>query len=315
MPINFGATTVLGVEDMGGTTVLSAPSAAAPKPSPYLLRRKNNERIPLNKPVFRIGKEKSYVDYFIGDNTAISRSHCNIHTDNGEYYIEDGENLRSENWRNRMFQLFAMNSLIKDSKELRDRILYERIPSGEIYLTTVVEAMRDNCVLEMTYQGFAKKEPSTFLVEPYCIKMFKQRWYMVARSPYLDKIRVYSLDRILELETDKEKKFKLPRTFDASVYFDECFGVIAGDGTNVENVKLKVSVEQANYLRSLPLHRSQQELERTDTYSIFHFRVRPSYDFQQEILWHGEEMEVLEPLWLREEIAGKIEKMWNKYKS
>ena len=91
----------------------------------------------------------------------------------GEYYIEDSENLRSENWRNRMFQLFAMNSLIKDSKGLRDRILYEPIPSGEIYLTTVVEAMRDNCVLEMTYQGFAQKEPSTFMVEPYCIKVRK----------------------------------------------------------------------------------------------------------------------------------------------
>lgn len=98
---------------------------------------------------------------------------CNSH---GEYYIEDGENLRSENWRNRMFQLFAMNSLLlKDSKELRDRILYERIPSGEIYLTTVVEAMRDGCVLEMTYQRFAKTEPSMFMVEPYCLKMFKQR--------------------------------------------------------------------------------------------------------------------------------------------
>ena len=137
---------------------------------------------------------------------------------------------------------------------------------------------------------------------------------MVARSPYLDKILVYSLDRIIGLEQDKEKKFKLPQTFDASGDYDECFGVIVGDGTNVENVKLKVSVGQANYLRSLPLHHSQQELERTDTYSIFHFWVRPSYDFQQEILWHGEEMEVLEPLWLREEIAEKIEKMWNKYR-
>ena len=89
MPINFGATTVLGGEDMGGTTVLSAPSAAASKPTPYLLRRKNNERIPLNKPVFRIGKEKSYVDYFIADNPAISRSHANIINREGNFFIVD----------------------------------------------------------------------------------------------------------------------------------------------------------------------------------------------------------------------------------
>ena len=88
MPINFGATTVLGMEDMGGTTVLSAPTPAA-KPSPYLLRRKNNERIPLNKPVFRIGKEKSYVDYFIADNPAISRSHANIINREGDFFIVD----------------------------------------------------------------------------------------------------------------------------------------------------------------------------------------------------------------------------------
>ena len=88
MPINFGATTVLGGEDMGGTTVLAAPTAAA-KPNPYLLRRKNNERIPLNKPVFRIGKEKSYVDYFIADNPAISRSHANIINREGDFFIVD----------------------------------------------------------------------------------------------------------------------------------------------------------------------------------------------------------------------------------
>ena len=197
---------------------------------------------------------------------------------------------------------------------MKDRILLENIPSGQEFLAEIIEAMKNGHSLNITYRSFEREKSNTFVVEPYCVKLFKQRWYMVARSPYLEKILVYSIDRIIGLETDKEKKFKLPQTFDASVYFDGCFGVIAGDGTNVENVKLKVSVGQANYLRSLPLHRSQQELERTDTYSIFHFWVRPSYDFQQEILGHGEEMEVLEPLWLREEIAGKIEKMWNNYR-
>jgi predicted DNA-binding transcriptional regulator YafY len=97
------------------------------------------------------------------------------------------------------------------------------------------------------------------------------------------------------------------------VYFDECFGVIAGDGTNVENVKLKVSAGQANYLRSLPLHHSQQEIQQTEEYSIFELRIRPTFDFYQEILRNGEDVEVLEPLWFRKEIAGIIEKMWNKY--
>ena len=230
------------------------------------------------------------------------------------YYIANAEELKTGNIRNWLLNTISVSNLLIDNQHMKDRILLENIPSGQEYLADIIGAMKKGYCITMTYQSYWRDDGNTFTVEPYCVKLFRQRWYMVARSPYLDKIRVYSLDRILELETDKEKKFKLPRTFDASVYFDECFGVIAGDGTNVENVKLKVSVGQANYLRSLPLHRSQQELERTDTYSIFHFRVRPSYDFQQEILWHGEEMEVLEPLWLREEIAGKIEKMWNNYR-
>lgn len=86
-PISFGETTVLGSAS-GETTVLNACAASA-APKPHLIRIKNNERIMLNKPVFRIGKERSYVDYFVGDNTAISRSHANIITRDGSYFILD----------------------------------------------------------------------------------------------------------------------------------------------------------------------------------------------------------------------------------
>ena len=90
MPVtgDFGETTVLGVGMAAGeTTVLGA--AQAQIVSPYLLRLKNNERIQLSKPVFRIGKERSYVDYFISDNTAVSRSHANILIKGTEFYIVD----------------------------------------------------------------------------------------------------------------------------------------------------------------------------------------------------------------------------------
>ena len=84
---SFNETTVLSPAMMGGeTTVLNVNPMM---PDPCLTRVKTGERISINKPVFRIGKEKSYVDYFIADNTAISRSHANIHTENGEYFIED----------------------------------------------------------------------------------------------------------------------------------------------------------------------------------------------------------------------------------
>lgn len=87
--MNFGETTNLDMLRNGGTTVLN-PSMRNPQMiSPNLIRMKNNEKIIINKPVFRIGKEKSYVDYFVSDNTAVSRSHANIITRDSKYYVMD----------------------------------------------------------------------------------------------------------------------------------------------------------------------------------------------------------------------------------
>lgn len=86
---NFGETVVLNGGMSADTVVLNAGMLENKIASPYLVRSKNNERIPINKPAFRIGKEKSYVDYFIGDNSAISRSHANIVTRDGRYYVVD----------------------------------------------------------------------------------------------------------------------------------------------------------------------------------------------------------------------------------
>lgn len=86
---NFGETTVLGGGTIGETTVLTVSNNPAQMIAPHLIRKKNNEKISLNKPVFRVGKERSYVDYFIGDNTAISRSHANFISRDGEYFVVD----------------------------------------------------------------------------------------------------------------------------------------------------------------------------------------------------------------------------------
>lgn len=87
--VNFGETTILGGGPIGETTVLNAGMQQSNAPIPHLIRQKNNEKIMIDKPVYRIGKERSYVDYFIGDNTAISRSHANIISHEGQYFVED----------------------------------------------------------------------------------------------------------------------------------------------------------------------------------------------------------------------------------
>ena len=229
------------------------------------------------------------------------------------YYIQNADELRSGSMRSWLFNTLTVSNLMMDSVSIKDKVLFEEIPDGEQYLPNILEALKKNQVLGMTYQSFTHDEANTFEVEPYCLKAFKQRWYLVARSPYYNKIMIYSLDRVKWLELS-EKTFKYPKSFNAKDYFDDCFGIIADQRVKVETVKLKVSAGQANYLRSLTLHQTQKEIERTDEYSIFTVRLRPTFDFRQEILSQGSDIEVLKPKWFRDEIAEIAKNMWNKYK-
>ena len=231
------------------------------------------------------------------------------------YYIANANELKGGNIRNWLLNTISVSNVLIDNQHMKDRILLEEIPSGQEYLSSIIEAMKKGLLINMTYQSYWRDESNTFTVEPYCVKLFKQRWYVAARSPYYNEVMIYSLDRILHLEVLADEQFKMPDSFNPTDFFNEYYGVIIDSDFDVEKVKLKVSASQANYLRSLPLHHSQQEIQTTDEYSIFELRIRPTFDFYQEILHNGEDMEVLEPLWLRKEIARKIEKMWDKYKS
>ena len=198
-------------------------------------------------------------------------------SDGDRYYIENREVLEDD------LSTMSVNNTLLDNKALSDRILLESIPSGQYFLATVMEAMKKSKILEITYKGYWKEHENTFKVAPYCVKLFRQRWYMVGNSVYENKIRIYSLDRVLEAKPTSEP-FVYPKDFSPEAFFEGCFGVIRGDGTQIETVKLKVSANQANYLRSLPLHPTQKELVHTDEYSIFSVEVRPTFDFQQELL-------------------------------
>ncbi len=229
------------------------------------------------------------------------------------YYIQNAEELKSGSLRSWLFNTLTVSNLMMDSVSIKDKILFEEIPDGEQYLPVILEALKKNLVLGMSYQSYTRDEANTFEVEPYCLKAFKLRWYLVARSPYYDKIMTYSLDRVKWLGLT-DKNFKYPKNFNPEEFFEDCFGIIADQKVGVETVKLKVSAGQANYLRSLTLHQTQKEIKRTDEYSIFTVRLRPTFDFRQEILSQGCDIEVLEPKWFRDEMAEISKHMWNKYK-
>ena len=221
------------------------------------------------------------------------------------YYIEHAEDMERGGVRTWLLNTFAVNHLINESHHLKRRILFEEIPSGQRFLTQIIEAMRDNKTLEMSYQSFWNETAHTFEVAPYCVKVFRQRWYVLACSTSDDRLRIYALDRIRELRTS-EHLFVLPEDFDPQAYFVDSLGVVVDGNCKPERVRVRVLGIQRQYLRTLPLHASQQETEITDNSSVFEFYLRPTFDFEQELLTHAAntdgQIEVLQPQWLREEM-------------
>ena len=242
-----------------------------------------------------------------------------VNENRGEYryFIENEEDISKNGLRSWLYNTFCVSNVLANSQSIKDRVLLEYVPSGQEYLQTIIEAMKENRMLNITYHSYWKDEENNFDVQPFCVKLFRQRWYLVARSTYTYYYnkgpRIYSLDRIHSLRTTDET-FEMPKDWSAKDFFEGCFGIIADQRIELQTIKLKVSAGQANYIRDLKIHDSQDEIERNEEYSIIKYCLRPSYDFIQEILWNGETMEVLEPLSLRKEIAGIISRMNEKYR-
>ena len=232
------------------------------------------------------------------------------------YYIENADDLEQGSIEKWLLNTYAVTNSLIESKSIKNRILLEEIPSGREHLASIIDAMKKNRFIHITYYNYWREDEREHYLKPLCVKLFRQRWYMVGRKWPANEDRVFCLDRIRNFRLSSHS-FEYPENFKPKEFFDGCFGVITEKSCKIEDVVLKVSARQANYLRDLPMMpgEAQQETERTDGYSIFKLRVRPTFDFQQELLWNRDEMEVLEPLWLRKEMAGIIERMWDKYQN
>lgn len=207
-----------------------------------------------------------------------------------------------------MLHTLCLNNVLHENADMKDRIFMEKVPSSERFLTDIISAMRDFRVIRLCYQSFRHPEPFCFNVRPYCVKYFKQRWYLLGDSDL--GLRIYSLDRFVDME-ELEERFEIPKGFDVEEYFGNYFGVIIGE--EPEDVKIRVVPDQVKYFRTLPMHGSQRETAQEDGSSVFSYHIAPTFDFVQEILSHGADVEVLEPAELRESIADIIAGMASRY--
>lgn len=134
------------------------------------------------------------------------------------YYIENPEDIDDDDLKKWMLDSFAVSNLIHEHLSLKGRILVNQIPSAHQHLGILLEAMKENRIVTITYCAFNKTKSHTFSIAPYCVKLFEGRWYVLAHNIQYNDIRTYGLDRIEALEIE-DGTFKLPQTFSGAEYF------------------------------------------------------------------------------------------------
>lgn len=223
-----------------------------------------------------------------------------------KYYISNPEELCSDSIGGWMFSTLAVHGVLADSAAVKDRVVLEEVPAGEEFLHTIIHAIKSNRKVLMRYQRFGAEEQQR-TVEPYAIKLFQRRWYMLAFTGR--HYATYALDRMLSVDTTDDE-FKMPPCFSPQAYFEEYFGVLT-DETPMQHVVLRAHGWTPNYLRTLPLHHSQRQLESGTSasgrnYTDFSLDIRPTADFLGQLLFYGDGIEVLSPQPLREQMRQKI---------
>lgn len=236
---------------------------------------------------------------------------CDRHGDK-TYHIANGESLTPDGAMGWLLNNFTISNVLDQFKDIKHRILFEKIPSGQDFLETIATAMREGLVIQLNYQSFGMSAPAIHEVEPYCLKIYKQRWYLLGRNVKRDVMRTFALDRIKGIEFT-DKKFYLPDSFDAEKYFEDTIGITIEKNCNAQIVEIQATNGAENYLRSLPLHFSQKEYSTDSCGAKFKIFAQPNNDLIQELLRHGEDVTVISPKWFRDKFQDIVNKMSNNY--
>ena len=232
------------------------------------------------------------------------------------------DNNESIGW---LVNTFTVNSLLSLGKErLSGRVSVEEIPSGQKYLTAIMQAMEDGKELEIVYGKYSSDSSETLHVQPFAVKEHEKRWYLVAfcheragadrRNDDINAWRVYGLDRITSLQVT-DASFRMPKDFDVDGIFSQSYGIyFPKAGQKPVTIRFKVTDEEARYLRDLPIHRSQvEENAAKGDGRIFRIRVIPNRNLTMEFCRHAGRLEVIEPEEVRLSVKEELEKAYKQY--
>lgn len=227
-----------------------------------------------------------------------------------EYYIEqDDESTRSvTEW---LLNSASLNEVLSGAHDVSDRIFVENVPSAREHLDVAISALRSHQRIRFDYHPYTRTLPTVgVVIEPYFLKLFKQRWYVVGHNVAEDRIKTYALDRMANV-TILSETFADDPLFDFQNYFRDSYGIVVTQ-SEPRKVVLKAEPRQAKYFRALPLHPSQYETI-SDSFSLFTYHIRLTDDFLAELLSYGPKIEVLEPPELRAMLRDSLRRTLDYY--
>ena len=228
------------------------------------------------------------------------------------YYIKNPEILNENKLSKWLLKAYNVPKDFSTYNMMKDRIILEEIPRGTSYLNPIIDAMRSNHELEIDYQKY-EGHRETFQIQPYALKAYGRHWYLLGYIKERNAVRNLALDRILDLQITK-KIFELPEGFDARKYYSNVIGIFVNDEMPVVKVRIRAYGVQMEYLRSLPLHKTQEEVRsKYGEFAEFTYRLCLTPELTTTLLSMGDKVEVLEPVELRDEIKGRLTDSLKRY--
>jgi len=228
----------------------------------------------------------------------------------GKYYIKDNtENTHSQ----RLRENFDLINAIRLTEKFGTNLVFEdRKPLGTQHMSGLLHAIQNRLEVTLTYLKFYDHSISERRLKPIALKEARNRWYLIAEDMKDTTIKNFSLDRISNFVIT-ESKFKPHKDYDIIEEFNHSFGIINGTNEQPEKIVLAFTPREGRYVKSLPLHHSQQLVTENKKEIQFSYFLKPTYDFQMELLSYGNQVKVIEPKNLRTSIKRKLKEAIDLY--
>lgn len=227
------------------------------------------------------------------------------------YFIEYEEN---EDANVNLLEAFDTFNAFRLTDRIASHVYFEkRKPRGTENLYGLIHAIENRIMVGFNYFKFYNNEKSSRKVAPLALKEYRNRWYLLAKGEKDEVVKSFGLDRISNLEISQDK-INDTIDFDADKHYKYCFGVISPDKEEPEDILLLFTTFQWQYIKSMPLHHTQQKVKEDEKGVYVRLRLFITHDFIMELLSMGANIEVIEPSILREQIKNAHSQAIERYK-